>query len=151
MVGAPKLVADVVSRVDGVFLWVKLVVNDLIKGLHNRDDLEDLQRWLELLPIHLEELFKDMLSKIEPFYLGTAAEIFLIARTAHSVATRDASANYTPIPARRLDTLTLSLAVHPNRDLVNKMQSESMTEEELRRTQNIDNQLKFRSAGLLEI
>jgi hypothetical protein len=126
-------------------------VKDLISGLHNRDDPEDLQRRLELLSINLEELFKDMLSIIEPFYLDKAAEIFLVARAAHSIATRGASANYTPIPAPCLDTLTLSLTVHPDSDLVNKIQSESMTEEELRRIQRIDDQLKVRCAGLLEI
>lgn len=35
----PKLVAVIVSRVDCIFLWVKLVVRDLLKGLSNRDDL----------------------------------------------------------------------------------------------------------------
>jgi hypothetical protein len=52
----------------------RLVVKDLISGLHNRDDPEDLQRRLELLSINLEELFKDMVSIIESFYLDKAAE-----------------------------------------------------------------------------
>lgn len=151
-VGAPELVANIVSRADGVFLWVKLVVKDLIRGLYNRDDLEDLQRRLELLPIDLEELFKSMLSKIEPFYLDKAAELFLVARAAHSIVRSGALANFTPIPARRLDTLTLSLATDSDRDLVIKVQPGSMTDvEENRRTQKINDQLKVRCAGLLEI
>jgi hypothetical protein len=149
--GAPDLVETIVARADGVFLWVKLVVRDLLKGLGNRDDLVDLQRRLDLLPVDLEELFKSMLNRIEPFYMDRAAEVFLVARAAHVIAERGASANTKPIPTRRLDIKTLSLAIDPDPGLLAKFKIGLITgRDEKRRHQRINDQLKVRCAGLLE-
>jgi hypothetical protein len=52
---APELLEEVVTKADGVFLWVHLVIQDLISGLANRDNISDLQRRLQLLPPKLEE------------------------------------------------------------------------------------------------
>jgi hypothetical protein len=149
--GAPELMETIVSRADGVFLWVKLVVLDLLKGLGNRDDLVDLRRRLDQLPVDLEELFKSMLNKIEPFYMDRAAEIFLVARAAHVIAEKGASANTKPIPTRPLDSQTLSLAIDPDPGLLAKFKIRPMSRmDEKRRHQRMNDQLKVRCAGLLE-
>jgi hypothetical protein len=44
------LISDIVSKANGVFLWVTLVVKSLMEGLGNRDDISDLQRRIDLLP-----------------------------------------------------------------------------------------------------
>ncbi|KAF7891234.1 uncharacterized protein EAF02_001559 [Botrytis sinoallii] len=75
-VQALNLIKNIVSRADGVSLWVKLVLQEIVRGLDNRDSLQDLQE-------HLEELFSSMLGKIEPFYSKKAASIFLIVRAAN--------------------------------------------------------------------
>ncbi|KAK7896996.1 hypothetical protein LTR67_004884 [Exophiala xenobiotica] len=77
---AKELIAEIIDRADGVFLWVVLVVSSLRSGLRNGDDVNDLRRRLKLLPKKLEHLFKHMLGKMDPMYQTQAAELFQIAR-----------------------------------------------------------------------
>jgi hypothetical protein len=79
---APALEREIISRADGVFLWVRLVLKSLMDGLGNRDDIDDLQRRLEILPRDLEGLYNHMLSRIDPFYMGKAARMFQVAEIA---------------------------------------------------------------------
>jgi hypothetical protein len=44
----------------------------------NRDDIDDLQRRLEILPRDLEGLYYHMLSRIDPFCMGKAARMFQV-------------------------------------------------------------------------
>lgn len=48
------LIARILEMANGVFLWVTLVVASLVKGINQRDDISDLSKRLELLPIGLE-------------------------------------------------------------------------------------------------
>ncbi|CAI7584128.1 unnamed protein product [Penicillium glandicola] len=73
------LVHEVVSKANGVFLWVYLVVRSLQRGLENEDRLPDLQRRLQALPTDLEEYFRHMLDNIDPLYKVEAAKCFDIA------------------------------------------------------------------------
>ncbi|QSZ35983.1 hypothetical protein DSL72_007105 [Monilinia vaccinii-corymbosi] len=91
----------IVSRADGVFLWVKLVVGEILKGLENKDNLQDLQERIEIIPFDFEDLFSSMLGSIDPFYNRKPALIFLIVLAA-SVHGRS---------AKLLDTLSLSFAL----------------------------------------
>jgi hypothetical protein len=79
---APRLEQEIISRADGVFLWVRLVVKSLMDGLGNRDDIDDLQRRLEILPHDLEGLYNHMLSRIDPFYMEKAARMFQVVERA---------------------------------------------------------------------
>lgn len=69
----------IVYKAEGVFLWVELVVKDLIKGLKNDDTLEQLQERLELMPSDIEDLYAHMLSKIDKVYQTQAAKLFQMA------------------------------------------------------------------------
>jgi hypothetical protein len=71
-----KLVKEIVTKADGVFLWVRLVVKSLLDGLSNRDSISDLQRRLRLLPPDLEGLYTHMLDLIDGFYVVKASEMF---------------------------------------------------------------------------
>ncbi|KAE9367094.1 hypothetical protein N431DRAFT_304052, partial [Stipitochalara longipes BDJ] len=73
-----KLVLEIVNKADGVFLWVKLVVLSLIRGLRNSDQISDLQRRLWLLPPSLEDLFTQIIGKLEPVYIQQSSRIFQI-------------------------------------------------------------------------
>jgi hypothetical protein len=42
-VEAPKLIEEIVTAASGVFLWVKLIVASLLKGLGEHDEISDLQ------------------------------------------------------------------------------------------------------------
>lgn len=81
---ASDLITNVVTRAEGVFLWVYLVVRSLLRGLRNEDDLRDLKRRMELLPPDLGAYFARMLNEIEDVYRQRTARLFLtlsIART----------------------------------------------------------------------
>lgn len=71
---------DAVARkAEGVFLWVELVVNGLIKGLKNDDTLEQLQDRLSLMPSGIENLYTHMLNSIDTVYRAQAAKMFRMA------------------------------------------------------------------------
>lgn len=63
-----NLQIEIVSRAQGVFLWVFLVVRSLVQGLTNADRITDLERRLRSLPTDLETYFRHMLDTIEDVY-----------------------------------------------------------------------------------
>ena len=78
--GCAELASSIVEKAEGVFLWVFLVVRDLMQGLRNEDGLRDLRRRLELIPADLEQYFaQQMMSTLDSFYLEQAAQLFQVA------------------------------------------------------------------------
>jgi hypothetical protein len=77
---ASSLTSEITEKADGVFLWVRIVVDSLLKGLRNRDDISVLQERLELLPGRLKALYAFMFGLIEDIYRQKAAEIFQVVR-----------------------------------------------------------------------
>ena len=69
------LVQEIVTKAQGVFLWVHLVVRSLLRGLTDSDTMSDLERRLALVPPDLETFFGHMLDSIEPVYRQQAARI----------------------------------------------------------------------------
>ncbi|KAK5098828.1 hypothetical protein LTS08_006206 [Lithohypha guttulata] len=51
------------DKVEGVFLWVRLAVKSLLRGITNRDSLETLQERLKDLPSDLDNLYTVMLAR----------------------------------------------------------------------------------------
>jgi hypothetical protein len=76
--GTKYLVQQIVSKAEGVFLWVYLVVRSLLRGLTNKDDMSDLENRLAELPGHLETYFKHMLDSIDDVYQQQTAQTFQI-------------------------------------------------------------------------
>ena len=74
-----RLEDAIVSRAQGVFLWVFLVVRSLIEGLTNADRIIDLERRLQSLPTDLEAYFRHMLENIEDVYVQQTVQTFQIA------------------------------------------------------------------------
>lgn len=74
-----QLVYDVVSKAQGVFLWVILVVRSLREGLSNGDDISMLKKRLDSLPSDLEPFFQHILNSVDPIYKDIMAKTFLIA------------------------------------------------------------------------
>jgi hypothetical protein len=78
---AIALLREVVEKADGVFLWVKLVVQSLLDGIRNRDELADLWTRLRLLPRELRPLYERLLELIDPVvYLPWASRAVQILR-----------------------------------------------------------------------
>ncbi|KAI1322252.1 hypothetical protein F5Y16DRAFT_404656 [Xylariaceae sp. FL0255] len=73
--------ATIVDKAQGVFLWVFLVVNSLLRGAAAADNFDDLERRLAQIPEDLEDFFQRMLEEIEPVYWEQAAQILRLVIT----------------------------------------------------------------------
>ncbi|KAJ8111143.1 hypothetical protein ONZ43_g5693 [Nemania bipapillata] len=81
---ADGLAREVSEKANGVFLWVFLVVRELLHGLNELDDLATLQRRLRALPVDLELYFQHMLDQLDRFYQEKTAMALLVAVIARS-------------------------------------------------------------------
>ncbi|CAF9936018.1 MAG: hypothetical protein ALECFALPRED_006660 [Alectoria fallacina] len=73
-----NLVDQIVCNAQGVFLWVKIVVSNLLRGLSNDDNLADLQKRLESFPTTLTAYFQHMFDNIDDLYREETSEILLM-------------------------------------------------------------------------
>ncbi|KAJ8126157.1 hypothetical protein O1611_g7481 [Lasiodiplodia mahajangana] len=79
-----RLTDKVVSRAQGVFLWVKLVVRSLLQGATYADSLADMHTRLEEFPADLEAYFEAIVADIPPRYRQrTALTIHVILAADH--------------------------------------------------------------------
>ena len=77
-----KLVENIVERANGVFLWVRLVVEDLYEGLCDGNTIQELQAQLGALPDHLDDLYTNMMKRVDRRYLRDAEKLFQNLRSA---------------------------------------------------------------------
>lgn len=117
-----------------VFLWVTLVVNSLIEGLQNRDDMKTLRSRLSVLPAGLKPLYKRMIDQIEPLYHEKAGRTFDMVRLA----------------AKPLSPLAMSFSNHESREALSPRSILSDAQIEMRHSV-VARQLKAHTAGLIEI
>ena len=132
-----RLVDDIVKMSSGVFLWVRLVVQSLLRGLTNSDDAADLHKRLHELPPELDDLFDHMLESIRPnFYVEQASRLLQIVYQAEE----------------GISPLALSYADDDDDNLVFQAQIDELPElAKMKRLEAIDIRLKSRCLGLLEI
>lgn len=71
------LLTAVVDRADGVFLWVRLVTDELLRGMGDSYSIRQLIDKLESIPVGLENMFQRMLDSIDRTDQQRAAEMFL--------------------------------------------------------------------------
>ncbi|KAI5861624.1 hypothetical protein GGS23DRAFT_598401 [Durotheca rogersii] len=74
-----ELVQEVVDRSQGVWLWVYLVVRDLLRDIRDNEPYKYLQARLDSIPIELDCYFEQILSKRDRFHRSEAARIMLSA------------------------------------------------------------------------
>jgi len=65
---AEKLAEQVTDRAQGVFIWVRLVVIELAKGIRDGTLLVELEDQLSKMPQELKDLYINTLRRIEPEY-----------------------------------------------------------------------------------
>jgi hypothetical protein len=136
--GARSLVRNIVTKANGVFLWVRIVTKSLLDGLRNWDDFSDLQRRLDELPSDLNALYSHMLDRIEPRYFFQASKIFRIFDAASALNLRPT-------------ILELDLAVTANYSTATAPSAVEPSDAELEyRFQRMNTHLKSRCEGLLE-
>ena len=64
---------EVVEKASGVFVWVKLVVDELYYGLMGGDSAQELRQRMASLPEeNLEDLYMSCLRKVQPQHRGEA-------------------------------------------------------------------------------
>jgi hypothetical protein len=149
-----KVIKEIVRTANGVFLWVKLILNSLIKGLDLDDDFEDLTKRLRCLPQGLDELYSHMLKTIDPpFYFEEAAMFFEILRTARQ------RYEFTVADSQRdewssdvMSLLTLALADRKNYNVLSQPDS-TVSDDAFLTTLcfKTESRLKSRCMGLLEV
>ena len=76
---AETLVNTLIEKASGVFLWVRLVVKDLLKGLRDGDSIRTLLKKLGKIPADLDEYFLRLLSSIGPEHRMEASKLFQLA------------------------------------------------------------------------
>ena len=137
-----------------MFLWVKLVLNSLLKGLDLDDDFEDFAKRLRCLPRGLEELYTHMLKTIDPpFYLEEAAmffEIFRTARQGQRMAMIETGGD--EWSGGVMSLATLALADRKNLNLLSQHDAMDSRDGFLASLcRQTENRLKSRCMGLLEV
>jgi hypothetical protein len=146
---APALTQEIVLKAEGVFLWVTLVVNSLLSGLGNRDSIEDLQHRLRLLPSELEALYELMLFKrVDGFYKEKSSRIFQIVRAGREQKDDITSDGDTLEP---LSVLSLSFADESPETAINMPIEKLDRHAIIKRCKYMEDRLKVRCAGLLEV
>ncbi|KAI9669995.1 MAG: hypothetical protein M1831_007031 [Alyxoria varia] len=70
---AAFLIGEIFRNADGVFLWAKLVVDELVKGLRVRDTIDMLFERLRVASRGLDELFSQLLGRIESYHYQDSA------------------------------------------------------------------------------
>ena len=60
------LCSRICEKAEGVFMWVRLAVQEMIAGLRARDTLQLLQKRFELLDHSMDALFAQLLARIHP-------------------------------------------------------------------------------------
>lgn len=132
-----KLISDIVTRSNGIFLWVVLVTREVCEGLARGDKFDKVQSRLDASPIELRDLLTVMLERCFDASQRVSAKDHLSLRAASS---------------EPMDLLTFSMAClansgAPEQDALMSMSindAQPMVEE-------IASMLSTRTAGLLEV
>ncbi|KAI0010479.1 hypothetical protein F4779DRAFT_577703 [Xylariaceae sp. FL0662B] len=136
---ARNLIESIVSSSAGVFLWVRLVTESLLGGLTNCDSIHDLQLRLEELPSDIYDLFKVMLSRVEPKYRRQSAQLLELVRLGIE-------------REMQLSVLGLWFAEQADHDMVLSTDINPIDDETCEdRVNEMEGRLKSRCLGLVEI
>lgn len=76
---ADQLITSIIAKAAGVFLWVRLVVRDILRCLRDGDDLKQLHQRLAYIPADLDQYFIRMIESIEPEHRREASMLLQLA------------------------------------------------------------------------
>jgi hypothetical protein len=131
-----ELTRSIVTKASGVFLWVCLVVQSLLDGLSNHDVGNDLKRRLEDLSPDLEDLYWQMIDRVQPkWYLEEGIRLLRLVHAAGG----------------QISLLHLCLAEQTVDLHQERLMSEPSSKERVTLCQRMTGRLKSRCLGLLEI
>ena len=81
------MIEDLIEKAEGVFLWLNLMIKDLIKGSRNGDSVAELHGRLQRTPNTIGGLYKRILQGLDPLYLQDALKVFQFLIAANSIGT----------------------------------------------------------------
>ncbi|KAL8669837.1 MAG: hypothetical protein Q9168_005589 [Polycauliona sp. 1 TL-2023] len=71
-----RLIRDLIRKAEGVFLWLSIMMKDLIKASRNCDSMSELRRRLEVTPGTMHGLYQRILEGLDAFHKPYAFKIF---------------------------------------------------------------------------
>lgn len=74
-----SLVDDMVQMSDGVFLWAYLVMRSILSGIVHEDTTQTLRERMRSAPRELNDLFRKILSSVDPALQGRSRNMLLLA------------------------------------------------------------------------
>jgi hypothetical protein len=138
---ASAILADLVDKASGVFLWVVLACNSLLQGFASYDRVSQLRHRVDELPPELESLFQHMLSRVEFRYRNEAAKLL---RLCHQ--------NQKTSDAEPLFTIGLALVDCHEMDVCRAPTFHGQTmKQKIQECRVFEGRLRSRCCGLLEI
>ena len=75
-----KLTTEIISAAQGVFQWVKIVVESLMRGIRHFEDFDALMSRLREYPQDLDDLYRFLYNNIDPRYKQSAALWLLLIK-----------------------------------------------------------------------
>ncbi|KAL8916061.1 MAG: hypothetical protein Q9208_008715 [Pyrenodesmia sp. 3 TL-2023] len=79
------LLDELIEKASGVFLWLDLMIKDLIRGSKNGDTFEELQLRLARTPDTINGLYAHMLQKLDPLYVEECVHYCRVLITAEEL------------------------------------------------------------------
>ncbi|KAJ4293656.1 hypothetical protein N0V90_008940 [Kalmusia sp. IMI 367209] len=76
---AENLIIEITQKAAGVFLWVRLVIRELLKGIRDGDGIHMLRKKLDELPGDLNQYFRRLMDSISPLQRQEASALLQIA------------------------------------------------------------------------
>jgi len=147
---APALIQEIVERAKGVFIWVKLVVQSLLNGLRNQDEISDLWERLKLLPEEMEPLYNRLLQLVERVYLPWVSRALQLVRNVQDLSVDPFRTSCKLIPGvKPLSISAFLLAMNPDTDLAKLYRADE--NKFFAKCKRTEVQLKARCAGFLEL
>jgi hypothetical protein len=133
------LIKSIVGKAGGVFLWVELVVDNLIIGLEEGDTREELMERLESLPSDLEHLYARIIQQIPLRHIHDTIDYINILRGSW--------------PGKPLSLITFALAVRdPKKALEQTVQwTEDARSDLQKHCEQVERRIKSRCRGLIHV
>lgn len=138
-----QIVLRITEKARGVFMWVKLVVEQILEAVEDGSFVEELTDFIEGIPDELDDLFSRMLDDIKPAYRSHSATLFQLVLTSETW--------------RPLTAVTLHFAEQATTNHVVWTTSTSPSNQHLDRlgahriSANMRKRLRSHSAGLIEL
>ena len=82
------LTTALIEKAEGIFLWLSLMINDLVKGSKNGDTVGELKTRLDMAPDTINGMYAYMLGQLDRLYLDDAMKFFATIMAAPDQDTR---------------------------------------------------------------